>query len=867
MAGGDIQTIRYRAELQLAQAVEVNTVALDPMGATPYSARGVPGPALEVPTIASSTYTGNLYLPVQGSPQDRLILPIPPIKIIINSEANHAYCDAMMVRINNNAIQSTPININTTEFYMQSADPHRAVLYANLANITSGSAQSDGGVYKYDIDAGVHNPIACGSEAHSYPPSWMQLTVQWGDGTILSKKHVVCHRYDIFYLGTLIIDYKNLTVTLDTSGVGPDVSYCECHPSDSSDSPCDKGFPGFIKPHHCYKYYEYRDWDSCLFGTDPTNEGGMPYPVDGHVTLKWLTSSTCEVICVTGNYKSRYSKGQILGLDGGYPAGLVASGTAFSDRRRSAANPSDECSNPAGNKIYAQLSNSRPHCPDDSSSSECEEFQVDAPFVWCRAPSVADGQPIPTSVNGIGYTETLVTNPTSLGESIMVFNSQLTNFTVCNGQSYYLEKLKKSAGIVWSSVNRRYIVINVNGDSVKYWRDRPRDVDTLTNISVAWVTIPPGSGPNVPLFDIFVEYPAGGTWNPDWPNIPNTGRIFKKAFINQTITPSADPRSEFSYDNCLYDWNEVLWPLEWTTDMSWQRGIAADGCFNLLSYLVPDGQGGYVNKLASEPVYSNTGRGGYGYLTLTGESVTLKEDYSDPEDPTVEWHYVTWVEIQSWDGKYKCWLSENCWYHHGTKWPDNDYYNCGRTIACSITKPTQGENTGQATIPAHYWVNRSDTYSPDGGETWEDRGKAWLKYDGGPTFFTLNGIHYKVNNVFPVPAGTVYNGKTTLAWTISPCDSSEYPGAPTTIYTDLSDGAEPGVAYPNEKMLDPGYPVSATGSGLFAFSIGADSTNMYYVGVDTTTGATPQQQIPQTRSVATAHIVNENTVNIDDDFE
>lgn len=92
-----------------------------------------------------------------------------------------------------------------------------------------------------------------------------------------------------------------------------------------------------------YKYATVYDWDCCLFGGSPVNEGGFGYMVDGHYKIQYDCNGNGIVVEATGNY-----------------AGYL--GTTRNDNFGFSSNPTWKslitnggCCNADGSKIFVQL--------------------------------------------------------------------------------------------------------------------------------------------------------------------------------------------------------------------------------------------------------------------------------------------------------------------------------------------------------------------------------------------------------------------------------------------------------------------------------------------------------------------------------
>lgn len=123
-----------------------------------------------------------------------------------------------------------------------------------------------------------------------------------------------------------------------------------------SHCPC-IGFPGWIDPENKYLFYEYRDWDCCLLDKNIyVSEGGYS-KVDGHVTFKWISRTSCEVVESTGSYAADYPVGSVFPLSDGYPSPFVMTSTIISDTRRLSPIRDSYCCNGNGQRIYAIMFN------------------------------------------------------------------------------------------------------------------------------------------------------------------------------------------------------------------------------------------------------------------------------------------------------------------------------------------------------------------------------------------------------------------------------------------------------------------------------------------------------------------------------
>ncbi len=112
-------------------------------------------------------------------------------------------------------------------------------------------------------------------------------------------------------------------------------------------------FHGWQDEETWFRKVTFRDWDSCLFGSDPVDESDYDWEVDGHYTFTANGDGTATVTEATGNWS--YKLGQTANVADLHPTGIV-NNNIISNVKRLSPQRNSSCDNGGGDKIYGLLS-------------------------------------------------------------------------------------------------------------------------------------------------------------------------------------------------------------------------------------------------------------------------------------------------------------------------------------------------------------------------------------------------------------------------------------------------------------------------------------------------------------------------------
>lgn len=170
---------------------------------------------------------GNLFTDSAGN----LVIPIQPITITIESEANHSDCKCAIVRLVDADDSShtfkpcyggLPYRQDSVYWLAKSEDIHSVQLVSNLRNVNDETLD-------FNIVAGIQIQRPPGE----FNPSYMQVKIQWGNSSIQSEKYYVCHQGSrTFDIGSISINRKNNTLTYTGSNLPTNASSVQCGQSD-----------------------------------------------------------------------------------------------------------------------------------------------------------------------------------------------------------------------------------------------------------------------------------------------------------------------------------------------------------------------------------------------------------------------------------------------------------------------------------------------------------------------------------------------------------------------------------------------------------------------------------------------------------